>query len=115
MMAFLEFRDKKCEFVVLECGLGGRLDATNIVMKPEVVALTSIGLDHTEVLGNTLGEISGEKAEIIKDSTPYLVLGPTCHENEESFGAIQRKIKEHHIVSKVSGSSIQGINNEMAT
>ena len=73
---------------MLECGLGGRLDATNIVKKPECVALTSIGLDHTEVLGTTFGEISGEKAEIIKDLAPYIVLGPTCHENPESFEPI---------------------------
>lgn len=57
------------------------MDATNIVTRPECVSLTSIGLDHVEVLGNTLGEISSEKAEIIKDLTPYIVLGPTCHEN----------------------------------
>ena len=79
MMAFLEFREQKCDYVVLECGLGGRLDATNIINKPECVALTSIGFDHVEVLGNTLREISTEKAEIIKEQTPSVVLGPTCH------------------------------------
>jgi dihydrofolate synthase/folylpolyglutamate synthase len=79
MMAFLEFREQKCDYVVLECGLGGRLDATNIINKPECVALTSIGFDHVEVLGNTLREISSEKAEIIKEQTPSVVLGPTCH------------------------------------
>jgi dihydrofolate synthase/folylpolyglutamate synthase len=100
--------------VVLECGLGGRLDATNIVNKPECVALTSIGLDHTEVLGTTYGEISGEKAEIIKDLAPYIVLGPTCHENPESYRSIEKKIKDHHKVSKITGTEIQEINNSIA-
>ena len=52
-MAFLQFARKRCGFSVIEVGLGGRLDATNIV-EPEVSVVTSIGLDHCEMLGNTL-------------------------------------------------------------
>lgn len=72
-MAFLYFRDR-VKFAVLEVGLGGRLDATNIV-KQEVSVITSIGLDHQEFLGNTLEAIAGEKAGIIKGSEP-VVIGP---------------------------------------
>jgi len=64
-LAFVHFKDKEVDFQVLETGLGGRLDATNVV-RPQVCAITSISLDHTEVLGNTLAQIAAEKAGIIK-------------------------------------------------
>lgn len=50
----------------MECGLGGRLDATNIIEKPECCAITSIGFDHMEILGDTLEKIGSEKAGILK-------------------------------------------------
>lgn len=65
MLAFLYFREMEVDWAVLEVGLGGRLDATNVV-HPEVCVITNIGLDHTERLGNTLEAIAGEKAGIIK-------------------------------------------------
>ena len=64
-MSFLYFRDKCASFQVLETGMGGRLDATNVVA-PDVCILTSISFDHTQVLGNTLAKIAAEKAGIIK-------------------------------------------------
>jgi dihydrofolate synthase/folylpolyglutamate synthase len=64
-LAFLYFREKAVDYQVLEVGLGGRLDATNVV-KPEVCVITTIGFDHTEILGNTLSRIATEKAGIIK-------------------------------------------------
>jgi dihydrofolate synthase/folylpolyglutamate synthase len=64
-LAFVCFRKEEVDFQVLETGLGGRLDATNVV-KPEVCAMTSISFDHMEVLGNTLTQIATEKAGIIK-------------------------------------------------
>ena len=64
-IGFAYFADKGCDFNVIEVGLGGRLDATNVVL-PEVCAITSISLEHTDVLGNTLAEIATEKAGIIK-------------------------------------------------
>ena len=64
-LAFAYFRDKKMDYQVLEVGLGGRLDATNVV-KPEVCVITSISYDHMDVLGDTLAQIAGEKAGIIK-------------------------------------------------
>jgi dihydrofolate synthase/folylpolyglutamate synthase len=64
-LAFLYFQEKAVDYQVLEVGLGGRLDATNVV-KPEVCVITTIGFDHTEVLGNTMSKIAAEKAGIIK-------------------------------------------------
>ena len=64
-LAFLYFRERQIDIAVLEVGLGGRLDATNVV-DPTVSVITSISLDHMEVLGDTIGEIAGEKAGIIK-------------------------------------------------
>lgn len=72
-LAFKFFADMKIDYVVLEVGLGGRFDATNIVI-PEVAAITNIDLDHTDILGNTVSEIAFEKAGIIKDNVP-IVLG----------------------------------------
>lgn len=65
-MAFLYFRDKKCDYVVLETGLGGRLDATNIVKNTVLAVFSTISRDHMGVLGDTLTEIAREKAGIIK-------------------------------------------------
>ena len=64
LIAFIAFRDAKCEVVVLEVGMGGRLDATNIV-RPIASLITPIGLDHTEFLGNTLRKVAAEKAGVI--------------------------------------------------
>jgi dihydrofolate synthase/folylpolyglutamate synthase len=71
-MAFLQFVRRGCTFSVIEVGLGGRLDATNIV-EPEVSVVTSIGLDHCEMLGNTFEAIAGEKAGIIKPGRPVVI------------------------------------------
>ena len=65
-MAFLYFRDKKCDIVVMETGMGGLLDATNIVADTCVAVLTSISADHMGFLGKTLPEIASQKAGIIK-------------------------------------------------
>jgi len=71
-MAFLQFARKRCDCSVIEVGLGGRLDATNVV-EPEVCIVTSIGLDHCDMLGNSLGAIAGEKAGIIKPGRPVVI------------------------------------------
>jgi dihydrofolate synthase/folylpolyglutamate synthase len=71
-LAFLHFAYEKVDFAVVEVGLGGRLDSTNIVM-PKVSAITSISLEHTGILGNTLEEVAGEKAGIIKQGIPVVV------------------------------------------
>ena len=71
-MAFLQFERKRCDMNVIEVGLGGRLDATNVVL-PEVSVITSIGLDHCELLGHTVESIAGEKAGIIKPGRPVVI------------------------------------------
>ena len=70
-LALLHFREREAEFIVLETGMGGRLDATNAT-QPIVSVITPIDLDHQKWLGETLGEIAGEKAGIIKPKTPVV-------------------------------------------
>ena len=71
-MALLQFARKRCDMAIVEVGMGGRLDATNIVM-PEVAVITSIGLDHCEQLGDTLEKIAAEKGGIIKPGRPVVI------------------------------------------
>jgi dihydrofolate synthase/folylpolyglutamate synthase len=85
-MAFQQFARKRCDVSVIEVGMGGRLDATNIVT-PEVSVITSIGLDHCEFLGETLEKIAGEKAGIIKPGRP-VVLGRMPQEAERAIRRI---------------------------
>mgnify|MGYP004633660297 FL=1 len=65
-MAFCYFEEQHCDLVVLEVGMGGRLDATNVISHPEVCAIMHIGLDHTEFLGDTVEQVAAEKAGILK-------------------------------------------------
>ena len=85
-MALVYFAEKQVEALVFEVGVGGRLDATNVVT-PEVSVITSISRDHTELLGETLPEIAGEKAGIIKEGVP-VVVAPQVPEVEEVIGSI---------------------------
>ncbi len=74
-LAFLYFARHKCDIVVLECGLGGRLDATNIIKTPILSVITGIALDHTSILGDTVEKIAAEKAGIIKKDISVLWCG----------------------------------------
>ncbi len=71
-MALEYFRTRQVDFAVIEVGLGGRLDTTNVIL-PEVSVITNIGFDHMEFLGNTLEKIAGEKAGIIKEHIPVVI------------------------------------------
>lgn len=71
-LAFKYFADKQCDVVVLEVGLGGRLDATNVIESPKASVIVKIDLDHTGVLGNTVEEIAVEKCGIIKPGCPVV-------------------------------------------
>ena len=84
-MAFSYFAKEQVDIAVVEVGLGGRLDSTNI-LNPEVSVITNIGLDHTQFLGTTLAAIAGEKAGIIKPKTP-IVIGETQSELNAIFNA----------------------------
>ena len=70
-MAIIEFARQRVDFAVIEVGLGGRLDSTNLI-NPIVTAITTLGLDHTEILGETLAEIAAEKAGIMKPGVPCI-------------------------------------------
>ncbi len=94
-IAFEYFKREECDVVVLECGMGGRLDSTNVIKNPYLSVITGISLDHTAFLGDTLEKIAKEKAGIIKDGSPLLFGG----ESEEA----KRVISD---VAKNMGSDI---------
>ena len=71
-MGMVIFEEAGVEYIVLETGLGGRLDATNSVAHPVLCIITSISLEHTEILGDTIAQIAGEKAGIIKTGVPVV-------------------------------------------
>ncbi len=70
-IALIYFKKEKCDFIVLEVGLGGRYDATNVIRKPIITAITNIDYDHTEILGKTLKKIAYDKAGIIKTGSRF--------------------------------------------
>lgn len=74
-MAMYTFMEADMEYIILETGIGGRLDATNAVRHPIVTVITSVSLDHMEILGNTIEEIAKEKAGIVKPHVPVVFLG----------------------------------------
>ncbi len=74
-MAFEFFKRQKCDVVVLEAGLGGRLDSTNVITTPILSVITGIALEHTAILGDTVEKIAAEKAGIIKDGVPVIFGG----------------------------------------
>ena len=82
--AFLSFFKEGCEYAVIECGMGGRDDATNAVYKKELAVITSISIEHTAYLGNTLRDICSHKAGIIRDC-PAIINAYQCGEVKEFF------------------------------
>ncbi|HZZ19794.1 MAG TPA: folylpolyglutamate synthase/dihydrofolate synthase family protein [Opitutaceae bacterium] len=106
-MAFLQFARSGCEASVIEVGLGGRLDATNIV-EPEVSVITSIGMDHCEMLGDTLSAIAGEKGGIIKAGRP-VVMGRMPREAEDVIRGIAQRLGSRLLsVREEFGDSVDG-------
>ena len=89
-MAFQYFKEKKVDIAIVEVGLGGRLDCTNII-QPLVSVITNISFDHTQFLGDTLAKIAGEKAGIIKKGTP-VVIGESDAETRPVFEAKAREM-----------------------
>ncbi len=89
-LAMLYFEEKKTQVIILETGLGGRLDATNVIDPPQVCVITRIGLDHMEYLGNTYEQIAGEKAGIIKPGSRVIYSAM----RQESEQVIERKAAE---------------------
>ena len=97
-IAFEYFRREKCDVVILEAGMGGRLDSTNIIRNPLLSVITGIALDHTAFLGDTVEQIAAEKAGIIKDHAPVLyggedpVAGKVIREKAEKMGSTFHKV-----------------------
>ncbi|RMG76054.1 MAG: bifunctional folylpolyglutamate synthase/dihydrofolate synthase, partial [Bacteroidetes bacterium] len=90
MMAFQYFKQQKADVAVIEVGMGGRLDSTNIIY-PELSVITNIGYDHVQFLGNTLEQIAFEKAGIIKPETP-VIIGKKQPETENIFISKAREL-----------------------
>lgn len=90
--AFLWFYETKCDIVVLEVGLGGRYDSTNMIKNSLLSVITGIAFDHTEILGDTIEKIAWEKAGIIKENCPALYGG----NNEKALAVIEKECEEKH-------------------
>ncbi len=107
VLGFTYFAQEGADFQVIEVGLGGKLDATNVVSQPEVCVITSISFDHTEVLGNTLTEIATEKAGIIKPSS-IVVTSPQVEEVNQVFEqtCLNHKAKWIRVGSDVTWQSL---------
>lgn len=88
--AFLAFSRTSADICLLEVGLGGRLDATNVIPQPELTVITPVDLDHQQFLGETIGEIAGEKAGILKRDVPCVV-GP---QKDEARDVIEQKAEK---------------------
>ena len=95
--ALLWFAEEKCDIVVLEVGLGGRFDATNIIEKPEATVIMNIGLDHCDILGDTVEKIAAEKAGIIKEGCPCVLYQQTASVTEVIENVCKEKNAELHI------------------
>ncbi len=89
--AFLAFADWKCDIVVLETGMGGRLDATNIITTTACAVIAPVAMDHMKFLGDTIGQIACEKAGIIKEHVPVVM----CQHDREAADCIARTCQEH--------------------
>lgn len=94
-MGMYLFQKRKVHYLILETGLGGRLDATNVFEEPLLTIITSISLEHTQILGDSIEAIAGEKAGIIKEGVPVIFDGS----NETAAEVIRRLQgqKEHLI------------------
>ena len=100
-ICYLWFSMEKVDVAVLETGLGGRLDSTNVVKNPVCTVITAIGMDHTDRLGNTIGEIAGEKAGILKEGVPCVICSPeqmllTPEQQAEVRRVMEAKALEMH-------------------
>ena len=89
-LSFLYFREQKCDLVLLECGMGGLNDATNVIKNTQLAVITSISMDHMEYLGESIGEIARQKAGIIKPGATVV----TCLQRPEAAAVISSVCRE---------------------
>ena len=97
VMAFDYFNKKKVDIAVIETGLGGRLDATNVI-SPVISVITSISMDHTEILGDSIEQIAKEKSGIIKEKTPLFVY----RQDSNILDIFKKKAIAHNAEIKIS-------------
>ncbi len=97
VMAFDYFNKNKVDIAVIETGLGGRLDSTNVI-RPVISVITSISMDHTEILGDSIEQIAKEKAGIIKEKTPLFVY----HQDTNILDVFKKKAISHNAEIKIS-------------
>lgn len=100
IMALLYFYREKVDFVILETGLGGLYDCTNIISKPLVSIISSIGYDHMHILGNTLEEIAYQKAGIVKKNSNTVIIEQEENVNDVFKKVCKEKNNELHLISK---------------
>lgn len=104
--AFLYFYETGCDFAVIEVGLGGRFDATNVIKSPKTSVITSISLDHTKILGDTLPQIAFEKCGIIKKGVPVVT---SANQNSAVLGVIDKTAKDKNCNLTVTNPKNAGI------
>ena len=109
-MAFDYFAKEKVDIAIIETGLGGRLDSTNII-KPELSIITNIGIDHTNLLGNTIEKIAAEKAGIIKENTP-IIIGRKQKETNTIFQNIAKEKNAHLIYTNPQQNYVTDLKGE---
>ena len=97
--ALLAFSQRKADYTLLEVGLGGRLDATNVIDEPKITVITPISIDHQQYLGNTLAEIAFEKAGILKRNS-FAIIGP---QEDEALAVIEARAYEVGATCKIYG------------
>lgn len=100
-LALLYFRQKKCEYIILETGCGGEFDATNIIKKPLITAITNIGFDHTHLLGNTLKKIATTKSKIIKPKSIFI----TTEQRPHLLKIFENECKHKHAAYRICAGS----------
>lgn len=109
-IAFEYFIEEKCDIVILEVGMGGRLDATNIIPTPEIAVITGVAIDHTAFLGDTIEQIASEKAGIIKEKSTAIFGG----ENIDAEKVIKEEvIKKQSILYKTDYSRLKIKNSDL--
>ena len=111
-IAFVYFRQRKCDYVVLEVGLGGRLDATNIIKSPALSVICSISLDHVDILGDTEEKIAYEKAGIIKQGVPCVVYPLNCESVKEVIRGVCQEKESEFICPDISELKILSKGNQ---
>lgn len=102
VMAVLYFKEQGCDIMVMETGIGGRYDSTNALGVPEVAVITKIGFDHMGVLGNTIEEIAGEKAGIIKLGCPVV----TCEQCSDAEKVLRKEFSKVNQMEKKQNADV---------